>query len=125
MPPSMILLCLLFSLSLAIGQVLFKLAANALQIAGGNLVVNALTSVPALTAFGWYGASSFLWLFVLMRVPLSKAYPFALLGSALVPLFAAMFFRERIGGTYLLGTLVVLAGLYIIFGAPTSGRVGA
>ena len=111
-------MCVAFAVSIAIGQVLFKLAANSLRRPGPGFLANAITSPSVWLAFAWYGSSSFLWLYVLMRVPLNRAYPFALLGSALVPLFAWAAFGERVQLSYVVGTLVVLAGLYIIFGDP-------
>ena len=114
------IMCLLFAVSIAIGQVLFKVAANSIRKPGGTFLTNAVTSPSVWLAFAWYGSTSFLWLYVLMRVPLNRAYPFALLGSALVPAFAWLVFSERIAPSYVLGTAVVLVGLYIIFGNPIS-----
>jgi drug/metabolite transporter (DMT)-like permease len=112
------LLCLLFAASIAIGQLLFKYAANGLATAQGTFLVKVLLNPQVWIAFSWYGMSSLLWLYILMRVPLSRAYPFILLGSAIVPLGARLFFGERISATYVVGGLVVLAGLYIIFAQP-------
>lgn len=116
------LLCIAFAVSIAIGQIFFKIAADGLQGLSGNFALNAILRPTTWLAFGWYGSTSFLWLFVLMRVPLSKAYPFALLGSALVPLFSWLIFRERLSLSYVLGALLVLAGLYVIFTSPFTGR---
>ena len=116
----LVVMCLLFAMSIAIGQVLFKVAANSIRRPGDSFLVNALTSPSVWLAFAWYGSTSFLWLYVLMRVPLNRAYPFALLGSALVPAFAWLAFGERVAPSYLLGTAVVLVGLYIIFGTAGS-----
>lgn len=113
-----VLLCLLFAASIAIGQLLFKFAANGVASAQGTFLFKVVLNPQVWLAFGWYGLSSFLWLYILMRVPLSRAYPFVLLGSAIVPLGARLFFGERISSTYVLGGLVVLAGLYIIFAQP-------
>lgn len=115
MPLYIVVLCLLFATSLAVGQILFKLAANSIRNEDGSLFLAAATNPMAWLAFGWYAASSFLWLFILMRIPLARAYPFALLGSALVPLMSWLVLRERLTVSYFIGTLIILAGMYIIF----------
>lgn len=109
-------MCVAFAVSIAIGQVLFKLAANSLRRPGPGFFVNAITSPSVWVAFAWYGSSSFLWLYVLMRLPLNRAYPFALLGSALVPLFAWGAFGERMHLSQFVGMLIVLVGLYVVSG---------
>jgi drug/metabolite transporter (DMT)-like permease len=115
-----VVMCLLFAVSIAIGQLLFKVAANSIRRPGSSFFVNAITSPSVWVAFAWYGSTSFLWLYVLMRVPLNRAYPFALLGSALVPAFAWAAFGERVAPSYFVGGAVVLVGLYIIFGNAVS-----
>lgn len=116
---TLILLCLAFAASIAVGQVLFKLAGNAVREAGGSFFVGVISSPAVWLAFAWYGASSFLWIYILGRASLSSAYPYALFGSALVPILSWAIFRERISLSYVVGMLIVLAGLYIIFGIPT------
>jgi drug/metabolite transporter (DMT)-like permease len=54
------------------------------------------------------------WFYILTRIPLSAAYPVAILGSGLVPFFAWIFFRERLSPELLVGLGVMLLGLYII-----------
>lgn len=61
-----------------------------------------------------YVASTALWLYILLQLPLSRAYPFALLGATLVPLLAWRVLGEALPGPYLLGLALVLAGLAII-----------
>ena len=114
-----ILLCLAFALSIAFGQVLFKIGANSINVAEGTLVARAMLNPSVWVAFAWYGLSSVLWLYILMRVPLSVAYPFALIGSALVPILSRVFFGEKITSTYVAGGLIVLLGLYVIFSQPS------
>jgi drug/metabolite transporter (DMT)-like permease len=108
----------IFALSIAIGQLLFKVAANSVAGASGNFVSSVAGNLYVWSAFAWYGLSSFLWIYILIRVPLSKAYPFALIGSAIVPLLSWLAFGEKISPSYVIGGLIVLTGLYIIFAEP-------
>ena len=67
-------------------------------------------------AFGWYGLSSCLWLYILIQTPLSRAYPFALLGAALVPLLAWLVLGEQLTARYWVGSFLVLIGLFVAVG---------
>ena len=108
------ILCAVFSVTLPIGQVLFKWAANTHATQSGPLVLKLATNFPLFFALFWYGMSAMFWFYILTRIPLSAAYPVAILGSGLVPLFAWIFFRERLSPELLVGLGVMLLGLYII-----------
>jgi drug/metabolite transporter (DMT)-like permease len=121
-----IILSVLFAASIAVGQVLFKLAALAIVGASsGSFFSKAVLAPPVWIAFAWYGASSFLWLYILMKVPLSQAYPFALLGSAMVPIMSALVFHERLPPIYWLGSAIILVGLFIAVGRGAPVPVAA
>jgi drug/metabolite transporter (DMT)-like permease len=113
-------LCLAFAASIAVGQVLFKIAANGIARDGGSFIGTFAANPAVWIAFGWYGLSSILWIYILMSVPLSRAYPFALVGAALVPLLSWLFFGEKITSTYLLGAAIVVIGLYVISAQPSA-----
>ena len=115
-------LCLAFATSIAVGQVLFKFAADSVARDGGSFIGTLAASPAVWIAFSWYGVSSILWIYILMSVPLSRAYPFALLGSALVPLLSAVFFAERITPAYVFGGVIVVAGLYVISAQPAQKK---
>ena len=74
----------------------------------------ALFSSPwFLIAVGLYGLSTILWVFILVRLPLTVAYPFTLLGAALVPMAACYLFGETLSTRAWLGFALILVGLYI------------
>lgn len=117
MTPAQVFTCLFVAASMAGGQVLFKLAAQAWSRADGAGDPIAFLLSPALIgALGVYGFSAFAWMFVLRSVPLSRAYVFALMGSAVVPLLAWAVFKEALTVRYLLGFALTLAGLYVCLG---------
>ena len=109
-----LLLCAGFSLSLPVGQALFKWSANVYGTQTGSLLFKLTHNLPLFLALSWYGMSAFFWFYILTRIPLSAAYPIAILGSALVPVFAWLFFRERLSPDLILGYALMLAGLYVI-----------
>lgn len=107
-------LCFLVAIAMALGQVLLKVAAEDItgRVSGGFLSV---ASSPWLgLALIVYGFATILWIWILMHVPLSKAYPFALLAIALVPLAGIVFFGESVSRQYIAGFGFVLIGLALI-----------
>lgn len=114
MPLKDILLCLVFAVTLPIGQILFKVAANYSQSIPGGLIAKALFNPPLVGAFAWYGLTALFWFYILIRIPLSAAYPFSILGSALVPLLAWALFGEQVSLQAALGFAVMLLGFFAV-----------
>jgi drug/metabolite transporter (DMT)-like permease len=112
MSPLYLGLCLVFSLSLAVGQVLFKLAAGQF---GQAITLDALLSPYLIGALVLYAATTVLWIFILRAVPLSSAYPFSLLGAVLVIGVAALLLKEPVTVRQLVGAGVVVAGMLVIY----------
>lgn len=100
-----------FALLLSAGQILFKKAA--LSGVGSGLAASFINTwmIAALTL---YGGATILWVWLLRTIPLSIAYPFAALGFILVPLSAALLFGEPIRPSYMLGSILIVAGIAII-----------
>lgn len=100
-------------LTLAIGQVLFKLASDKIDIAGKGLLNSFLLNPHLLIALAIYGLATFAWLFVIKGVPLRIAYPFAALAFIMVPLLAALFLGEPLSLKTFVGAGLIIAGVYI------------
>ena len=113
MNPPFVFACLVMAASLAGGQLLFKQAAGDLQARLAVSWLEAALSPWLAAAVVLYAASTVLWLYILAHVPLTRAYPFALLGVALVPLLARFTFGEPLPGLYVVGLVVVVGGLAI------------
>ena len=114
MTPQFLFACLVMAASLGAGQLLFKLAAGDMRARIAVSWLQAALSPWLMAALLLYAAATALWLYILAHVPLSKAYPFTLLGVALVPLLARFVLGEPLPGLYVLGLLVVIGGLAII-----------
>jgi len=110
MTANLFFLCVGFGVSLAIGQILFKAAALAIDPGAGTFLSPALFA-----AVGLYGCTTIVWIFILTKLPLNVAYPFSLLGSALVPILAYIFFGEIITSKMMVGLAMVVVGLLLIY----------
>ncbi len=104
-----------FSLMLATGQVLFKMAALASTRPGGaGFSLPVLLLVPSFwIALLLYGMATLLWIYLLQSIPLSRAYPFAALGFLFVPLMAVMIFGEKLSASYGAGVVLIVAGILV------------
>ncbi|MFN3687617.1 transporter [Salinarimonas sp.] len=109
----MIAACIVVAIALAAGQVLFKLAATQIASRSGTLL-SALASPWLAVALLVYAIATALWIWVLTQVPLTRAYPFALVSMAMVPIAGALLFSEPLSARYLVGFGLVLAGLAVI-----------
>jgi drug/metabolite transporter (DMT)-like permease len=110
-----IVLCLFFAVGLSVGQIIFKIAADDIRGRISFGWIWAAFSPWLLMAICLYAAITGLWIFILTQLPLSKAYPFTLLGSALVPASAVIILGETIGLRYSLGFCLMLVGLVVMF----------
>ena len=102
-------------------QILLKhgMSSTAVTSALGNSpAVDAIwaiaTNVSVLAGLTAYGASAGVWLLVLSKLDVSKAYPFVGLGFVLTMLFAYVFLNEPITAMKLTGTILVFAGVVLI-----------
>lgn len=94
---------------IAIGQLLFKKAADAMSGTVGwqSLLLN-----------GWlwaalvlYGVMTLLWIWILRHAPLHIAYPFMGLAFLIVPVLAWMWLGEPLTWQTLAGGVLILAGV--------------
>jgi len=110
-----ILLLFAYTAALSLGQILFKMASARIQGAGGTtLLVRLFTSPSFLTASALYAGLAVYWTWLLARVPLSYAFPFVALCFVFVPAMAWIRFGERVGSSYGIGLVLIIAGLLVI-----------
>lgn len=108
------LLCSVFAVALPIGQVMFKWASIYNTRLEGPFILRVLQNWPLMGAFAWYGVTALFWFYVLTRVPLSSAYAFSLVGSALVPLAAWLIFKEAVSWQMAFGYGLMMVGLLVV-----------
>jgi drug/metabolite transporter (DMT)-like permease len=103
-----------FTVLLAIGQVLFKKVALGIRGLPLDDGFSAALRDPVLyAALTLYGLTTLLWIWLLSRVPLSQAYPWVAVGSAIVPLLAWYIYNERIAPVFWVGVALIMAGLFL------------
>ncbi len=98
--------------TIAIGQVLFKYAANSIKSADYIWQIPVL--MPLFVAFAIYGLSTLAWVWILQSVELSRAYPFMALAFLLVPAASYIVFGERLDARYALGILLIVGGVVLV-----------
>ncbi len=104
----------------ACAQVLFKLGVSSgapsqpppFGLIGA--VISMLLRPGVLGGLALYGVGTVLWLSALSRTELSQAYPFVGLGFVLTALLGHFLFSEPLGLTRLGGTVLVVAGVYLV-----------
>ena len=106
---------------LAVGQFLFKRTADGLVTHSVFRFFGSMLASPHFwVALLIYAIATFLWVFILSRVPLSRAIPFIALTFVIVPIISAVFFEERLNLAYWVGIFVVMGGVYITVRALSS-----
>lgn len=107
---------IIFAFIVVVGQLTFKRVAQGLgEAVGIGPILRHLAFDPwFIAAIALYGGATLLWILALRETPLSKAYVFVALAVALVPVGAAIFFKESLGPRYYLGLALVVAGVIII-----------
>lgn len=101
---------LLCVVGIASGQILFKLCAEALKAEGP---MAARTMSLFLGAMALYGVTTLAWIWVLQRAELGKTYPLMALAFVFVPLASHWLFGERFGASYLMGMVLIVAGIWL------------
>lgn len=98
-----------FFASSAYGHVALKIAVD-----GRSRLVLGMTSPLALSAYAAWGVSSLLWAFVLSRHSLLAANGISAIRYIAVAACAALVLRESFGPKQIAGTLLVVAGVFLI-----------
>lgn len=117
------LLAALTGVLMAIGQVLFKLGSGRLSgVRLPDFLIQTASSPLIIGATLLYALTILLWVWILRQAPLSRVYPFTALAYILTPLFSWLFFQEKINLQFLLGSLLLLAGILLCAFAEASGH---
>jgi drug/metabolite transporter (DMT)-like permease len=114
MSPGDILLCCAFAVTLPIGQVMFKFAAMRHATLQGSIPRRLIANPILIAACAWYGMTALFWFFVLTRLPLVAAYPFAIAGSATVPFVSSLVFKEKLSAGFAGGFILMVLGLGMV-----------
>jgi len=99
-------------IGIAVGQILFKLSAISLNESGTFFSVK--TAALLFAAMSLYGMTSFVWVWGLQKVELSRIYPFMALSFILVPLGSYLFLGEKLQSQYLFGVAIIIVGIIVV-----------
>jgi drug/metabolite transporter (DMT)-like permease len=105
-----------YAFGMSLGQILFKASADTAKAASvQGAFWSALLRTPTFyLALFTYGGLTLVWVWILSRVELSKAYPFVALAFITTPLGAALLFGEKLDLWYFLSLLLILGGLALL-----------
>ncbi|MCZ4280907.1 EamA family transporter [Kiloniella laminariae] len=106
-----ILILVLFTLVMSLGQLLFKKASMEINWSGGLLELFNPWLIVAITL---YAGATLVWVWILRTVPLNFAYPFTALAFVIVPVAASYIFKESLGWPNVVGTVLIMAGIAVI-----------
>jgi len=87
---------------------------NSFNVSLTSGIISIITNLFVLGGLFAYVSSAAVWLGVLAKIDVSKAYPFVGLGFIGTMLFAYWFLNEPITITKAIGTLLILAGVIVI-----------
>jgi undecaprenyl phosphate-alpha-L-ara4N flippase subunit ArnE len=114
MPLSLLAGLVLTPLLISAGQILFKLTSARAGGADAAGLIAVLFDPYLIAALAIYGVGTIVWVYVLKSVPLTVAYPFMALTFCVVPLLAWCLLGEILSLRYLLGAVLIMAGLVVI-----------
>ncbi|OQX83235.1 MAG: hypothetical protein B6D63_06550 [Candidatus Latescibacteria bacterium 4484_7] len=77
-------------------------------------IYRALTNWVIISGFGIYFISAILWITILSRTQLSWAFPILSLSYVITVLISPIFLNESFSVQRLIGTLVIVFGVYLI-----------
>lgn len=110
-----VLILALLALGMSVGQVLLKTAAVRIgPLWRAGQWIAAAMDPYLLVALAVYAATTLAYLWVLGEIELARAYPFVILGFIFTPLLAVLFLGESVSGSYVLGLVLIVAGLYFV-----------
>lgn len=107
------MLCLLNTLLMATGQMLFKYSSAGKIIASFSDIIKLLFSPVVLLALCLYGCTTMLWMYILSKTSISFAYPIQALAYPLVFIASMFLFHEHIPIQRWVGIVVIIFGVYL------------
>lgn len=108
-----IFLCLLNTLLMVCGQILFKLGSNGKSINKVSDIISLVFSPAILLALTLYAGTTLLWLYILSRTKLSFAYPIQALAFPIVLIASSFIFREYIPINRWIGVGIIFIGVIV------------
>ena len=110
-----ILIVIVCTLLVAVGQYLIKLGANQLSHAGLVATMIGIFTIPPLFAgYCLYGVFTVLFVYALRHGELSILYPLISLGYVWVTITAVIAFHESMNPLKIIGLVIIIAGVAVL-----------
>jgi len=103
---------ILYSAGMASGQLLFKFVVR--RISPGQGVMSIVIDPVFVAAGVLYLALTFVWIWILTTIPLSRAYPLSFLSILIVSVGSKLVFDETFNLVYLIGVVFAIFGLVLV-----------
>ena len=115
---SQVIMIMIFSVGMGLGQLLFKWSALRQTINTDSSLLLRLISLfsdwPFLLGLVLYCSLTVYWIWLLTFLPLSRAYPFTFLSLAIAAIGSALFFHEPLTFPFVTGLVLIGAGLMVM-----------
>jgi drug/metabolite transporter (DMT)-like permease len=108
------LLCVLNVISLAGGQILFKTGMKDKVIDSVPAIIKMIFTPFVFSGLVLYAFTAILWLYILSKIPISRAYPIQALAYPLVLIAAKIMFNENITMSRWFGIGIIVAGIIVV-----------
>lgn len=108
------LLLLINVILLVSGQMLWKVGASSISSWSGATFIYLIKSPFFIGGGILYVIATFIWMYVISKIPFSTAYPFQSLSYVLGVLAAYFIFKEQVSPTQWGGLFVIILGVYLI-----------
>lgn len=115
---SQIIMVMIFSVGMGLGQLLLKFSAQR-QLA--KIESNWLLRITSLfcdwtflLGIAIYGLLLVYWVWLLTFLPLSRAYPFTLLSIIVAAFGGSIFFNESFSFSFVVGLVIIGVGLFVL-----------
>lgn len=105
---------ILTPMTIAGGQILFKISSGRMGDADMAGFVRLITDPVFIIAITVYALATFMWVFVLRSVPLSFAYSFNALTFVIVPILSALLLGEVLTVRNFISAALIVAGLLVV-----------
>lgn len=120
MSPGVVALMLAMVAGFSAAQLLFKHVAQRIEMTASFGTLWRLATEPAfLGALLFYAAGTLLYIWVLNRLPLSRAYAVFALQFIVVPLLGILVFNEAATWRLFAGSLLIVLGIVVATGGAT------
>ena len=112
----LILLCLIQSMLLAMGQIFLKMSTHGFGHFAWTwqYLKGILLNLPLLMCGISFGSASLLWVWIVKNYPLSQAYPLNSLSYVFGIVAAILLFGEKVSALGWIGTCLIIAGCVLV-----------